>query len=99
MNEIRNGPVGVGFPMGQYDPSHVPYATDARHLVPMPLMSFPWNMTTQATHQPNSFTSPHLGLNPFNAKGKCINENEPQGKLARSWFCNRAHTRVFLVYI
>ena len=78
MNEIRNGPFGVGFPMGQYDPSLVPYATDAYYPSPWsktlhtsnvmkPHLSFPWNMTTQATQQPNSFTSPHLGLNPFNA--------------------------------
>ena len=76
MNEIRNGP--FGFPMGQYDPSLVPYAADAYYPSPWsktlhtsnvmkPHLTFPWNMTTQAAQQPNTFSSPHLGLNPFNS--------------------------------
>ena len=76
MNEIRNGP--FGFPMGQYDPSLVPYATDAYYPSPWsktlhtsnvmkPHLTFPWNMATTQAQQPNSFTSPHLGLNPFNS--------------------------------
>ena len=60
MNEIRNGP--FGFPMGQYDPSLVPYAADAYYPSPWsktlhtsnvmkPHLTFPWNMTTQAAQQ------------------------------------------------